>query len=948
MSVPPASASDSAPASASFGRQPPDIRDHETLRLIGRGAYGEVWMARSVTGALRAVKVVWRDDYDHADSFEREFEAIKRYEPISRRHNGLVPVLQVGRNDSAGFYYYVMELADDLETGRQIDPASYKPHTLGLRMRREVRVSAAQCLKIGASVAEGLHYLHENKLIHRDVKPSNLVFIDGVCRLADIGLVALLGQRSFVGTEGFVAPEGPGSAASDIFSLGMVLYEASTGKDRLDFPDIPSLSETGDKLEVWRRLHRVICVACAPKAKDRYFSAHEMALDLLGQPLPSRRLVWYWAAAGLVSLTVAVGFGMWLAQTHRAESLISLKQATPMLRIETDPPGALVFAGEAKLGTTPLTLNPEEGVPVLYQLRLPGYKHLEIEHSANLTKPAVFTLKLEPSRLPQTGERWENSVAMSFKPTQRGHITTQPVEMRSFRRFLEASGRSFEGKVVRAQPGKDTSYVVIVPVGDAEAFRYWLTDADRSAGFLSQEHRYEVEPFFFVENSSGGADDMPESRDTSDGSVTDEKDWQAFNLRVERQTYGMVILRTTPEKVRVYQHDELLGTTPLELPRVRTGAVEYELREEGFADVVLDGEVKEGELLELFGDMETRQAVTFGREWRANSLGMRFVPLGEVMIAAWETRRRDYVEFAKVTGRKRPAGPDENTRAGTQPVIGIDRQDAREFCIWLTERERNAGLIGAADRYRLPTDEEWSRAVGLPLERGATPAERNGRIRGIYPWGFDWPPPSGQDNLADANAARKASLDSYIPGYEDRFPMLAPVAALTNNERGIAGLAGNVSEWVDTDYEPLKPDAKMASTSRPNDKPNTTPPVREEPASEPEPEPGDSSPLIPSQKPEENVSRARDNDNARDSGATAPPVSSPPASPEPVKPNRPASREKEKDRSKSKVPMPMATLRGGNWRSSSPEELLSSSRTAVPADTRRPTIGFRMILEKGK
>ena len=68
----------------------------------------QVWMARSVTGALRAVKVVWREDYDRPDSFEREFEAIKRYEPISRRHQGLVPMLEVGSNSDAGFYYDVM------------------------------------------------------------------------------------------------------------------------------------------------------------------------------------------------------------------------------------------------------------------------------------------------------------------------------------------------------------------------------------------------------------------------------------------------------------------------------------------------------------------------------------------------------------------------------------------------------------------------------------------------------------------------------------------------------------------------------------------------------------------------------------------------------------------------------------------------------------------------
>ncbi len=845
-------------------RTAPDIRDHETLRLIGRGAFGEVWMARSVTGMLRAVKVVWREDYDRPDSFEREFEAIKRFEPISRRHEALVPILQVGRNDQEGFYYYVMELADDLEKGRDIQADTYLPHTLGLQMKRDKCVTAEQCIQFGVSIAEGLDYLHRNKLIHRDVKPSNLIFIDGVCRLADIGLVALLGQRSFVGTEGFVAPEGPGTAASDIFSLGMVLYEASTGKDRLDFPDLPSCTETGSRLESWRRLQDVVCTACAPQARGRFISAREMALALRGQPLPSsRRTMWTWVAIGSAALLLAVGFGMWLAQNRRTRTLMAMSNTVPHLKIITQPAGATVFAGEDQLGVTPLELNPAEGVPVIYQLRLPGYKQVEIEHIASDDKPAVFDLKLEPSRLPQKGERWLNSLGMVFKPGAGGHISAEPVEMKYFKRFLEATGRSFEGKVVRYQRGKDqdSAYLVVVPDSDAEAFRYWLTDRDRSEAFLSQEHHYEVEPFYFVESGQPSADDMPDAKDTDRGDQAEDKNWRAFHLRVERQTYGSVIVQSQPEKVRVYQHDEFLGETPLELPRVRTGPVEFELREEGFADVVLEGEVREGEQSELFADMQTRKAVTFGRQWKANSLGMNLVPLGDVMFSAWETRHRDYMEYCKATQARRPMRLDAGNKggAGTVPVVGVDRAEARAFCAWLTERERNAGLIGAKDLYRLPTDEEWSRAVGLPLERGSTPEERNSRIRGIYPWGFDWPPPEDVENLADMNAARKASLENTIPGYEDKFPFLAPVAAQRANERGIYGLGGNVSEWVDTDYAP-------------------TPPA----------------------KPDE--------------------------------PARPV----------------LGTTRGGNWRSSTQEELLSSARTPVPSDARRNTLGFRVVLAHGK
>src|SRR5262245_36105283 len=67
-----------------------EIRDHELIRRIGQGSYGEVWLARNVMGTYRAVKIVYRAAFEHARPFEREFNGIQKFEPLSRSHDGFV------------------------------------------------------------------------------------------------------------------------------------------------------------------------------------------------------------------------------------------------------------------------------------------------------------------------------------------------------------------------------------------------------------------------------------------------------------------------------------------------------------------------------------------------------------------------------------------------------------------------------------------------------------------------------------------------------------------------------------------------------------------------------------------------------------------------------------------------------------------------------------------
>ena len=261
------------------------IADHELLRCIGKGAYGEVWLARDIIGNFHAVKILHQSNFKDARPLEREFNGIRKFTPISREHPGLVHILHVGRNEEAGYIYYIMELGDDQVSGQKIDPATYSPKTLANELQKRKRLPLDECLQILIHLADALGYLHRQQLIHRDIKPSNIIFVKGVCKFADIGLVTDVAgdgrDATYVGTPGRIAPEGPGSPASDIYSLGKVLYEAGLGLDIERFPELPSSlteSEADDELF---KLNRIIMKACDKNPDRRYQTALDLRADLI-------------------------------------------------------------------------------------------------------------------------------------------------------------------------------------------------------------------------------------------------------------------------------------------------------------------------------------------------------------------------------------------------------------------------------------------------------------------------------------------------------------------------------------------------------------------------------------------------------------------------------------------------------------------------------------------
>ncbi|MBI2511724.1 MAG: hypothetical protein HYV96_07095 [Opitutae bacterium] len=316
----------------------PRIPDYELIRLIGGGSYGDVWLARGITGAFRAVKIVWRDRFPNPRPFAREFEGITRFAAVSLREPSQLALLHAGRDDTAGMFYYVMELADDAEHGRAFDPETYRPLTLREVQRSRGRLPVAEVVALGVALARALASLHAAGLVHRDVKQSNVIFVGGVPKLADVGLVtaASAPDMTFVGTEGFVPPEGPGAPPADVFSLGKLLYELATGVDRTEFPRLPpDFAEWPDRRE-FMELNEVLLRACEGDARRRFADASTLLDELLllqagksvrrlrrAELRVSRALR---IAAVLAIVAAVAGAGMWV-ERQRANSEMRLRAA---------------------------------------------------------------------------------------------------------------------------------------------------------------------------------------------------------------------------------------------------------------------------------------------------------------------------------------------------------------------------------------------------------------------------------------------------------------------------------------------------------------------------------------------------------------------------------------------------------------------------------------------
>jgi serine/threonine protein kinase/tetratricopeptide (TPR) repeat protein len=263
-----------------------DFGDYELVDVIGRGAQGVVYRARQKSlNRTVALKVIglghWASDA-HLKRFRREAESA-----ASLDHSGIVPIYEVGERD--GSCYFSMKLVE----GGQLD-----------EVIRHEPMPIRQAVELIAKIARTVHYAHEHGILHRDIKPGNILLDEkGEPHLTDFGLARLIQTESTVtrtqevlGTPSYMAPEqavgnNPAvSAATDVYEIGAVLYHLLTGQPPFaggtTYETIKLLLDTEPRqprllnTKIDRDLS-TICLKCLEKdPKRRYSSALALAEDL--------------------------------------------------------------------------------------------------------------------------------------------------------------------------------------------------------------------------------------------------------------------------------------------------------------------------------------------------------------------------------------------------------------------------------------------------------------------------------------------------------------------------------------------------------------------------------------------------------------------------------------------------------------------------------------------
>lgn len=273
-------------------------------REIGRGAYGVVYLAVNATGDRAAVKVCRRDALDEA-GYARELRGATLYRAIPTS-TGLVRMRELA--EMPWGFYAVMDLADDEFIGASAPLDAYRPRTLASVIEGEKALPLSECVTLARALAKGLVTLQRHHLLHRDVKPANVLYVDGDPVLSDFGLVVEEATAtSHVGTPGYVPPETFTSSAGDVYSLGLLLKAASFGRRVEDLAKGPA-QEADTLAPSFSAWWRILNKATAETPSMRYQSAKAFLKDLefLALAMKARPVITWGVRIALAALVIGI------------------------------------------------------------------------------------------------------------------------------------------------------------------------------------------------------------------------------------------------------------------------------------------------------------------------------------------------------------------------------------------------------------------------------------------------------------------------------------------------------------------------------------------------------------------------------------------------------------------------------------------------------------------
>ncbi|MGO8745651.1 MAG: protein kinase domain-containing protein [Thermoguttaceae bacterium] len=259
---------------------PPEVPDFDLIRPVGRGGFGEVWLATNrTTGQLRAVKIIPLRQAGEVDPAAREITSLTRLEArLARQHPNLITIHHVGK--TADYLFYVMDPADDAGGGPASNKPDYRPATLQSRLQT-APLSAEVCRDYAGQLLAGLASLHAAGMVHRDVKPANCLFVDGQLKLADFGLVTEVHPLvSRVGTQKYMPPDGRMDMRADVFAAGLVIYEIISGLPVDDFPRLGRQANCVRNNPILVILLQLVLHACERAPERRPVDARAMLTEL--------------------------------------------------------------------------------------------------------------------------------------------------------------------------------------------------------------------------------------------------------------------------------------------------------------------------------------------------------------------------------------------------------------------------------------------------------------------------------------------------------------------------------------------------------------------------------------------------------------------------------------------------------------------------------------------